>query len=79
MSSLLGGSRQPGGIKRGSGTWVGGWREWVAWVGGQQWVVRWAEASGDNGHLNVWREVGGWVMGWKMTEGWMALGGMLGG
>lgn len=30
-------------------------------MGGQQWVVRWAEAAGDNGHLNVWREVGGWV------------------
>lgn len=53
---------------------VGGW---TAHVGGQQWVVRWAEAAG--GQWAPQRlEGGGWVMGWKMTEGWTALGGMLG-
>lgn len=72
----MGCSRQPGDVKRGSGTWVDGGRHvWVdssGWLGGQK-------QQGDNGHLNIWREVSGWVMGWKMTEGWMALGGMLGG
>lgn len=53
----MGGSRQPGDVKRGSGTWVGGW---TARVGGQQWVVRWAEAAG--GQWAPHRlEGGGWV------------------